>query len=116
MQAPIVNQTKAARRVSTPLVAVTTADPAATIDALVGQAQQAVKGVSPEALREAANLRQTVESRLGEITKQLDTLMVDRPKRAISFDDEDDAQPAPGAAAAAAAGTEASQAEGGEAA
>jgi hypothetical protein len=53
------------------------------LDALVAEAQQAIRGVEPQRLRESASLRQHVASELSVVAASLDGLMVDRPRRNI---------------------------------
>ena len=53
------------------------------LDELVGQAQQIVQGIEPQALRDNQVLRQTVTQELGEVQNVLDDLLVDRPRRNI---------------------------------
>ena len=58
------------------------------LDRLVAQAQGAVRNVTPTRLRDNEALRRTVTFALSNVQQRIDTLMMDRPKRAISFDDE----------------------------
>ena len=58
------------------------------LDQLVSEAKDAVKGISPDWLKQSEPLRDSIREKLGTIGQQLDELMVARPKRAISFDDE----------------------------
>ncbi|MEJ7636822.1 MAG: hypothetical protein WKF75_02235 [Singulisphaera sp.] len=53
------------------------------LDALVAEAQRAVRGVSPQQLRDSGALRQGVASRLADVRSALDGLLVDRPRRRI---------------------------------
>jgi hypothetical protein len=53
------------------------------LDALVAQAQQAVRGVGARDLRANNDLRQRVASQLSGVQSALDGLMVDRPRRKI---------------------------------
>lgn len=62
------------------------------LDQLVGQAQKALSGATAEELRDNQLFAQSVGQQLTAVAQQLDALMVDRPKRAITL--EDDAQPA----------------------
>jgi hypothetical protein len=55
----------------------------AQLDALVAQAQQVVRGVGPQALRDNQSLRQRVTSDLTRVQSALDDLLVDRPRRRI---------------------------------
>ena len=51
------------------------------LDALVSQAQQVVRGVTPEQLRDSSPLRQQVATQLSVVQSTLDGLLVDRPRR-----------------------------------
>jgi hypothetical protein len=53
------------------------------LDQLVEQAQQIVRGVEPQQLRDSAALRQQVATQLSGVQSVLDGLMVDRPRRKI---------------------------------
>ncbi|QDU92339.1 hypothetical protein [Lignipirellula cremea] len=53
------------------------------LDELVDQAQQVVRGVEPQQLRDSLSLRQQVAGELQNVQNSLDTLLVDRPRRAI---------------------------------
>ncbi len=53
------------------------------LDDLVAQAQQVVRGVEPQALRDSASLRQHVATQLAGVQSVLDGLLVDRPRRNI---------------------------------
>jgi hypothetical protein len=53
------------------------------LDALVGQCQQIVRGVEPQALRDDHGLRQHVAQQLSQVETVLDSLLVDRPRRNI---------------------------------
>ena len=53
------------------------------LDALVAEAQRAVRGVGAQDLRDGAALRQTVAAQLGTVQTALDALIVDRPRRRI---------------------------------
>jgi hypothetical protein len=53
------------------------------LDALVSQAQQAVRGVGAQDLRASGDLRQRVASELSVVRSALDGMMVDRPRRKI---------------------------------
>lgn len=53
------------------------------LDALVAQAQQAVRGVGARDLRSSDDLRRKVASELSGVRAALDGLMVDRPRRKI---------------------------------
>jgi hypothetical protein len=53
------------------------------LDALVAQAQRAIRGIEPQQLRDADSLRQHVATQLTAVQASLDGLMVDRPRRNI---------------------------------
>jgi hypothetical protein len=53
------------------------------LDSLVEEAQQVVRGIEPQALRENAGLRQQVATELSRVQSVLDGLLVDRPRRNI---------------------------------
>ena len=53
------------------------------LDALVAQAQQAVRGVGAQDLRDSGDLRQRVASELSRVQSALDGMLVDRPRRRI---------------------------------
>ena len=53
------------------------------LDALVAQAQQAVRGVGARDLRDNDDLRQRVASQLSGVQSALDGMLVDRPRRKI---------------------------------
>ena len=53
------------------------------LDRLVDQAQQVVSGVRPQSLRDNAELRQNVATKLSGVQSVLDGLLVDRPRRNI---------------------------------
>ena len=53
------------------------------LDALVGQAQQLVQGMSPQTLRDDQDLRRQVATQLGQVQARLDGLLVDAPRRRI---------------------------------
>ena len=53
------------------------------LDELVGQAQQVVRGIEPQQLRDNEALRQRVVTELSGVESVLDGLLVDRPRRAI---------------------------------
>ena len=59
-----------------------------SLDALVEQAQSAVQGVTAQRLRDSEGLRRSVRSMLSNVAGRIDEMMVDRPRRAISLDDE----------------------------
>jgi hypothetical protein len=60
----------------------------AELAALVGRARELLSGVDAQTLRKSQNLRESLGSAFGEIQNQLGTLLVDRPRRAVSFEDE----------------------------
>ena len=53
------------------------------LDALVERAQQAVRGVTAQDLRDSQGLRQRVATQLTQIQSALDGMIVDRPRRRI---------------------------------
>jgi hypothetical protein len=53
------------------------------LDALVTEAQRAVRGVDAQDLREGGGLRQAVASQLGRVQTSLDAMLVERPRRRI---------------------------------
>jgi len=53
------------------------------LDELVEQAQEIVRGVQPQQLRENLDLRKHVADQLGNVQNALDDLLVDRPRRNI---------------------------------
>lgn len=55
---------------------------------LVDRAERALGGATAEELRDNAAVSANLAARLGEISKSLDSMMVDRPKRAIRLDDD----------------------------
>jgi len=59
----------------------------ADLERLVVDAQAAVRGIRPEWLESSQPLRDSVRSRMSQVQEQLDSMMVARPKRAISFED-----------------------------
>jgi hypothetical protein len=66
---------------------------------LVDQAKQVVEGVSPDDLRSSTDLRSKVADQLAAISKDLGGLMIERPKRAISLEDDEPAVGGEGKAA-----------------
>ena len=55
----------------------------AQLDDLVAQCQDVVQGVEPQQLRDNTNLRSQVATDLGKLRDDLDSVMVDRPRRNI---------------------------------
>jgi hypothetical protein len=53
------------------------------LDALVEQAQRAVRGVAAQDLRDGEGLRQRVAGQLSRVRESLDALLVERPRRRI---------------------------------
>jgi len=53
------------------------------LDALVEEAQRAVRGVAPQELRDSGALRQHVATQLSRVQAELDVLLIDRPRRRI---------------------------------
>ena len=59
------------------------------LDALVEQAHNCVAGQTPEQLRSNGGVRVAVGEALKMVTQQLDDMLVRKPKRVISFDDNE---------------------------
>jgi hypothetical protein len=55
----------------------------AQLDELVERAQQSVRGVAAQDLRDSESLRPRVSAQLGQVQAALDALLVDRPRRRI---------------------------------
>lgn len=55
----------------------------AELEELVAQAQQVVRGVAPQQLRDNQSLRQQVATQLAGVQASLEGLLVDRPRRSI---------------------------------
>jgi hypothetical protein len=53
------------------------------LDALVTEAQRIVRGIGPQDLRDQRDLRRHVAERLGRVQDELQTLVVDRPRRRV---------------------------------
>lgn len=53
------------------------------LDELIAQAQQIVRGIEPQDLRERPRIRQQVATDLSRVQSALDQLLVDRPRRRI---------------------------------
>ena len=53
------------------------------LDELVERAQQIVRGVQPQQLRDNQSLRQEIGTQLSGVQSVLDGLLVDRPRRSI---------------------------------
>ncbi|MBX3452774.1 MAG: hypothetical protein KF777_24775 [Planctomycetaceae bacterium] len=53
------------------------------LDELVVRAQQVIRGVEPQQLRDSQSLRQQVSTQLSSVQSALDGLLVDRPRRNI---------------------------------
>jgi hypothetical protein len=53
------------------------------LEALVAEAQRAVRGVDARDLREASGLRQAVATQLSRVQSSLDAMLVERPRRRI---------------------------------
>jgi len=60
----------------------------ADLKALVERARQVMQGVDPALLREAPDVRQVVAQGFERIQQAMDGMMVERPSRAIRFEDE----------------------------
>ncbi len=58
-----------------------------SLDELVNAAQAILGNTKPDMLRDAPNVRDVVRQGMAAISGRLDELMVNRPSRAISFDD-----------------------------
>ena len=55
----------------------------AQLDELVGRAQQTLRGIEPQRLRDSPTLRQRIATQLTSVQSSLDGLLVDRPRRNI---------------------------------
>ena len=55
----------------------------AQLDALVEQAQQVIRGVGPQTLRDNDGLRRHVATQLSQVQSGLDGMLVDRPRRRL---------------------------------
>ena len=55
----------------------------AQLDELVGRAQQTLRGIEPQRLRDSQTLRQRIATQLTSVQSSLDGLLVDRPRRNI---------------------------------
>ena len=53
------------------------------LDALVAEAQRAVRGVGAQDLRDGDGLRREVAAQLSRVQTSLDAMLVDRPRRRI---------------------------------
>jgi len=60
----------------------------AQLAALVSRARELLSGVDAQTLRKSKDLRANLGSAFGEIETQLNSLLVDRPLRMVSFDEE----------------------------
>lgn len=60
----------------------------AELDRLVGDARALLEGVDPQDLRDKQGLRRNTRLGFDEIKTSLDTLVIDKPSRMISFEDE----------------------------
>lgn len=58
----------------------------AQLDALVAEAQRIVRGVGPQQLRDRQDLRRHVAGRLERVREELDSLVVERPRRRVLRD------------------------------
>ena len=61
------------------------------LEKLVEQAQELVRGVTPQALRTNDQLRQQIAGEMSQVQTSLDTMLVDRPRRRIVRMSEGDA-------------------------
>ena len=59
------------------------------LNQLVAQAKQIVEGVDPKVLRKDGGLRANMASSLSEVQAELDKLVVNKPTRAISLEDDE---------------------------
>ena len=53
------------------------------LDDLVANAQQVIRGIGPQRLRDNASLRQHVSAQMAAVQAGIDQLLVDRPRRNI---------------------------------
>jgi ElaB/YqjD/DUF883 family membrane-anchored ribosome-binding protein len=53
------------------------------LEQLVDSAQQAIRGISPQELRESQPLRQRIAAQMSAVKDALDGMLVDRPRRRI---------------------------------
>jgi hypothetical protein len=60
------------------------------LDKLVKKSRKVLSGVDPDELRADMNLRTEIAAKLTEVAKIADQLMVDRPKRKITFTDDEE--------------------------
>lgn len=58
------------------------------LDKLVRQARNLIRGVSPQELRQERPLRDAIRAELAPIREKIDGMLITRPKRAISLEDE----------------------------
>ena len=58
------------------------------LDALVSQTMALVGGADPKSLRKDGDVRERLATAMAEVQTQLDAMMVDRPNRAISLEDD----------------------------
>jgi hypothetical protein len=61
----------------------------AQLDDLVDQARRVVQGIEPQELRDNGGLRQHVSSQLSQVQSALDDIMVERPRRRIIRNDQE---------------------------
>ena len=59
----------------------------AQLKGIVDQAKQLLKGVEPSAVRDDDHLRKTMHDSFAKLGKAIDPLIIDKPKRAIAFED-----------------------------
>lgn len=62
----------------------------AELAALVEKAKKLASGVDADTLRDSDSLRAQTQAAFAEIKAKVDTMVVDRPKRLITFDDEEE--------------------------
>jgi hypothetical protein len=62
----------------------------AQLDDLVAQARRVVQGIEPQQLRERADLRAHVATQLSQVQATLDGMLIDRPRRRIIRNEQED--------------------------
>jgi hypothetical protein len=60
------------------------------LQAIVARAQDAIKGVNPDDLRDGGDKKLSVAVRLAEVKASMDEMMMDKPKRGIRLEDDED--------------------------
>ncbi|HEX5433523.1 MAG TPA: hypothetical protein VFY05_04745 [Candidatus Angelobacter sp.] len=66
------------------------------LSVLADRLKNALEGVDIEDLKKSEGTRDFVKAKFEQVKRQLDTMMIDRPRRMISFDDEDAPPPSGG--------------------